>query len=260
MEFLGAVEIEVELEGGRSSDVAFYIADSRDDEILLGTNSLSDLGSDTRKGKSVEPKSVTVAKRIYIPPHGARVVSAHCNVGEQTAEGVVWPTKEGLGCGIFKVMNQKLEVPVVNSSDKPMVLGKGEEIGQWGTEKWKEKWEEFNPCIIEDTVKARTKEQRRALLVEQTRRSSNVSEIFVTASTKIMEGRLFIEAGAPEASGQFFTNHVGAGVPKQAYEAARKKAVSAMLPILPDARNLTSRTMSTPGEGVWVKRGLPVKR
>ncbi|EYB86338.1 hypothetical protein Y032_0281g1262 [Ancylostoma ceylanicum] len=62
------------------------------------------------------------------------------------------------------------------------------------------------------------------------------NNVFTTSSVKIIEGKIFIEAGSPEGSGQFFTNHVGAGVPKYVYEAARKKAVGALLPKLPDSR------------------------
>ncbi|XGW25478.1 hypothetical protein V3C99_006696, partial [Haemonchus contortus] len=71
MKFMGAVRIMVELEGGRSSDVAFYIVDSCDDEVLLGTNALSDLGVDLtisqdrtgiRRERGVETQTITVAK------------------------------------------------------------------------------------------------------------------------------------------------------------------------------------------------------
>ncbi|KAL6742239.1 hypothetical protein Aduo_015408 [Ancylostoma duodenale] len=44
MNFVGAVRIEVELEGGRPSEVAFHVAKSDEEEILLGTNALPDLG------------------------------------------------------------------------------------------------------------------------------------------------------------------------------------------------------------------------
>ncbi|EYC32035.1 hypothetical protein Y032_0003g1364 [Ancylostoma ceylanicum] len=89
------------------------------------------------------------------------------------------------------------------------------------------------------------------------------NNVFTTSSVKIIEGKIFIEAGSPEGSGQFFTSHVSAGVPKYVYEAARKKAVGALLPKLPDSRYLTSRAMSSPGEGMLGKggqTGLPAKR
>uniref|UniRef100_A0A7I4Z4H8 Reverse transcriptase domain-containing protein n=1 Tax=Haemonchus contortus TaxID=6289 RepID=A0A7I4Z4H8_HAECO len=135
MEFLGAVRIMVELEGGRSSDVAFYIVNSCDDEVLLGTNALSDLEVDLtisqarsgiRRERGVETRTITVAKRIYTPPYTSKIVTARCDI-EGQATGVVWPSRKRLGCGIFK----RLEIPAVNNSDKPMILGQGEEIGRW---------------------------------------------------------------------------------------------------------------------------------
>ncbi|KAL6723283.1 hypothetical protein Aduo_018304 [Ancylostoma duodenale] len=89
------------------------------------------------------------------------------------------------------------------------------------------------------------------------------NNVFTTSSVRVAEEKIFIEAGSPEGSGQFYTNHVGAGVPKYVYEAARRKAVGALLPKLPDSRYLTSRAMSSPGEGVLergCRRGLPAKR
>lgn len=76
------------------------------------------------------------------------------------------------------------------------------------------------------------------------------NQVFRTASSVTVDGRLYIEAGSPEGSGQFFTSHIGTGVPKYVYEAARKKAVGAMLPPLPDCRFVTSRAMSTEGAGM----------
>ncbi|KAL6734307.1 hypothetical protein Aduo_004863 [Ancylostoma duodenale] len=44
MNFVGSVRIRVELEGGRPSEVAFHVAKSDEEEILLGTNALPGLG------------------------------------------------------------------------------------------------------------------------------------------------------------------------------------------------------------------------
>ncbi|KAK6027861.1 hypothetical protein OSTOST_06103 [Ostertagia ostertagi] len=44
MTFLGAVKVEVELEGGGKAEVAFHISDVKEEEILLGTNALKDVG------------------------------------------------------------------------------------------------------------------------------------------------------------------------------------------------------------------------
>ncbi|VDP44095.1 unnamed protein product [Heligmosomoides polygyrus] len=166
MQFLGATKISVQLEEGGRSEVAFHITDSPEDEVLLGTNALEDLGVElkiakrnTEESSGGQPafRKVRVAKRKYIPPHGSGVLSARCEVRD-AEEGVLWPTKRGLECGVFKVSNQEIAVPVVNDSEEPMVLGEGEEIGYWGTEKWKESWEEFNPLMVAEDAEQMKRE------------------------------------------------------------------------------------------------------
>ncbi|VDP06617.1 unnamed protein product [Heligmosomoides polygyrus] len=88
-------------------------------------------------------------------------------------------------------------------------------------------------------------------------RIDNGNQVFKATNLITVEGRLYIEASSPEGSGQFFTSHVGAGVPKYVYEAARKKAVGAMLPPLPDYRFVTSRTMSPEEPGMSAKGPRP---
>ncbi|VDL84828.1 unnamed protein product [Nippostrongylus brasiliensis] len=85
MDFLGAVKIKVELEGGKGSEVAFHIPDMNDKEILRCTNALEGLGvrvtmsqEVTRKEPTEEKGRVVVAKRLHIPSHGSAVVSLRC--------------------------------------------------------------------------------------------------------------------------------------------------------------------------------------
>ncbi|VDO89928.1 unnamed protein product [Heligmosomoides polygyrus] len=103
MQFLGATKISVQLEEGGESEVAFHITDSPENEVLLGTNALEDLGVELKIAKQNTEESsgghqafrkVTVAKRMYMPPHGSVELSARCEVRD--AEGVLWPTKKGL--------------------------------------------------------------------------------------------------------------------------------------------------------------------
>uniref|UniRef100_A0A7I4Y522 CCHC-type domain-containing protein n=1 Tax=Haemonchus contortus TaxID=6289 RepID=A0A7I4Y522_HAECO len=68
-----------------------------------------------------------------------------------------------------------------------------------------------------------------------------------TASSKIFDGKLFIEAGAPEGSAQFYSNYVGTSLPKQVYEAVRYRVERAKLPKI---EKPTSRAMSSRGEGM----------
>ncbi|KAK6044780.1 zinc knuckle [Cooperia oncophora] len=85
MEFMGAVKITVELEGGRKAKVSFHIMDVNEKEILLGTNSLDQLGVNVHISPELDPdkdrvssRKVIVARRAYITPHSAAIVSARC--------------------------------------------------------------------------------------------------------------------------------------------------------------------------------------
>ncbi|VDP37330.1 unnamed protein product [Heligmosomoides polygyrus] len=161
MEFLGAVRIEVEMENCGKKEVAFYITDSAEEEILIGTNALEDLGVSLQMTKpqlrheddmAEQFRKVTVAKRIYIPPHGSGVVAAHCENGTEMQQCVIWPTKEGLDAGVCEVRDRHVRIPVVNRSGDAVVLGEGEEIGHWDTEKWKESVDGFNALMISDAL------------------------------------------------------------------------------------------------------------
>ncbi|EYC34973.1 hypothetical protein Y032_1220g3764 [Ancylostoma ceylanicum] len=184
MTFLGAVKIWVELEGGKKSEVAFHISDVKDDDILIGTNSLKELGvqltfiqDETKHSEEVKEKRVVVAKRIYIPPHASALVEARCEGESEVEERVVWPKREGLAAGVFKIRNQELDIPVMNSSAEPIILHEGEELGQWGTEKWKEGWEDLNPLMMDTTTHEINGEARQKVLYEQVRESSKVEQL-----------------------------------------------------------------------------------
>ncbi|KAK6016362.1 zinc knuckle [Ostertagia ostertagi] len=138
MAFLGAVKVNIELEGGDSGEVAFHISDMKEGELLLGTNALEKLGvrvmltpkEANRWSKGSE--RVVVARRIYIPPYGKALVSARCEGYTEEEEGVLWPCKNGIAAGVFRTRNQELKVPLINDSEDPMILKEGEEIGHWG--------------------------------------------------------------------------------------------------------------------------------
>ncbi|KHJ90968.1 hypothetical protein OESDEN_09172 [Oesophagostomum dentatum] len=69
-EFLGAVKVEIELKEGQTSMVAFHIADNSEKVVLLGTNSLSDLGVQLVIWKSIRKSSV---ERRYEEPQLLKV-------------------------------------------------------------------------------------------------------------------------------------------------------------------------------------------
>ncbi|VDP04324.1 unnamed protein product [Heligmosomoides polygyrus] len=157
MHFLGAVYIEVELRGGKSSKVAFHISPGKEEEIILGTNALRKLGVDVSitdvdnsRGtcKERNKDNVVVVGRIYNPPNEAAVVDARCEAeSAEISERVIWPSREGISAGVYRIQNQLTQIPVFNSSHQPMLLKAGESIGHWGTDKWFERWEDLNPLM-----------------------------------------------------------------------------------------------------------------
>ncbi|KAK6053370.1 hypothetical protein COOONC_09125 [Cooperia oncophora] len=317
---------------------------------LLGMNALQKLGirvsiltdeeeyskdgqSENRK-KNQEAK---VAKRIYVPPHSYAMMEVDCKEPGPD-ERVLWANRRELASGIFKISDKRATVPIHNSRDTAILFKEGEEVGEWSTEKWQEKWNDLNPLMLR-THETVTKEQRREQLMQQLEESMetssldeevnwnrladlmeewktskawvivwpqnaelkgdiaeklmktaknyldeggsiatawppitannqskwmNTSEVwknldeallklsskenvYCTASNKLLDGKLYIEIGAPEGSAQFFHNYVGTALPKHVYEAVRNRAVGAMLPKM---ERPTSGTMSTRGGGV----------
>nr|CDJ98289.1 unnamed protein product [Haemonchus contortus] len=182
MDFLGAVKIAVELEEGNKVDVAFHIADDKEAKILLGTNALGKLGiqvvlppqEPTLQAEASE--RVVVARRMYIPPYGKALVSAR-HEGISDGERILWPTKHGIAAGVFKITNQEVKVPMINNSEEPMILREGEEIGHWGTEKWREGIEDLRPLMMDSETHELTPEERRKVLHEQVRQSTGVDRL-----------------------------------------------------------------------------------
>uniref|UniRef100_A0A7I4Z2W1 Retroviral aspartyl protease n=1 Tax=Haemonchus contortus TaxID=6289 RepID=A0A7I4Z2W1_HAECO len=181
MDFLGVVKIAVELEEGNKVNVAFHIADDKEAEILLGTNSLGKLSvqvvlppqEPTLQAEA--PERVVVARRMYIPPYGKVLVSAR-HEGSSDGERILWPTKHGIAAGVFKITNQEVKVPMINNSEEPMILREGEEIGHWETEKW---WEgiDLRPHMMDSGTHELTPEERRKVLHEQVRQSTGIDRL-----------------------------------------------------------------------------------
>ncbi|EYB96268.1 hypothetical protein Y032_0152g2895 [Ancylostoma ceylanicum] len=180
MTFLGLVKIPVTLHGGRKGDVAFHISQKGDSEILLGTNALQKLGvnitittkdgtSSSSPSKAAKQGRITVPDRVVIPTLSSRVVTERCEVPDGITEGAVLPTKDGVTDGVFRISNQQIKIPVHNEREQPLFLQKGEELGELGSEKWHEKWEECAMLDHEELVMCI--DEKRELLREQIERS-----------------------------------------------------------------------------------------
>ncbi|EYB97083.1 hypothetical protein Y032_0143g2375 [Ancylostoma ceylanicum] len=153
MEFLGAVKITVELENGRKNEVAFHIRDSSDDEILLGTNSLDELGVQLTVSKAEEDNpredcqnssKITMARRVYVPSDSSGIVSSRRD-GKETTGKVVRPMRKGLEARVFNIRNKELRGtrrPCSTETKVPMTVRSREKLGRWGGEKSKESGEE----------------------------------------------------------------------------------------------------------------------
>ncbi|KAK6044692.1 zinc knuckle, partial [Cooperia oncophora] len=163
MNFLGAVIIEAELHEGNRCKVAFHISKKKEEEIILGTNALADLGvgiSIARKGGSPREQSdssvekegkVAVVRRMYVPPHETALVEVRCEGNnKEIVDRVIWPSREGVAAGVYRIQDNQTKVPVINSCDQPILFKEGEEVGYWGTDKWHERWDDLNPLMPEE--------------------------------------------------------------------------------------------------------------
>ncbi|KAK6041588.1 zinc knuckle [Cooperia oncophora] len=161
MRFLGAVIIEAELQGGNRCKVAFHITKRKEAEIILGTNALEDLGVEISIGKkdvgrgevdnSEREGRIAVVKRIYIPPHETALVEVRCEGNtKEVVDRVIWPSRDGMAAGVFRIQDGQTNIPVINNSDQPVLFKEGEEVGSWGTDKWHDRWEEWNPLMCDE--------------------------------------------------------------------------------------------------------------
>ncbi|CAJ0606213.1 unnamed protein product [Cylicocyclus nassatus] len=98
----------------------------------------------------------------------------------------MWPTREGLLAGVFTVKNQELDILVMNTLEKPMVLKEGEELGQWSTEYWKTKWGEMNPLMMSSEIPHLDREERCNILYAQLREVVRSCYLFVPGGRSVM--------------------------------------------------------------------------
>ncbi|EYC11418.1 hypothetical protein Y032_0050g1903 [Ancylostoma ceylanicum] len=156
MTFLGAVRIEVQLQGGSKQAVAFHISKEDDEEILIGTNALENLGVSVMiEGTRLEKTSGThedtarVVQRVTIPPYKTAWVRVGCEKSETGEERILWPSRKEVADGVFKITNQEAKVPIFNPSEEAIVLRKNEELGTWVSDKWHDTLDDTNTTMLD---------------------------------------------------------------------------------------------------------------
>ncbi|VDL71216.1 unnamed protein product [Nippostrongylus brasiliensis] len=158
MNFLEGVVIPVQV-NGLEAEIAFYISKEKRLEVILGAKALKKFGVKVTwprkldRRKLDEPSGkVIVAKRTNVPSHSSALIQAHCDIESESAELVVWATSDAIALGVFKIENRPTTIPVMNGSDEPLVLKEGEQIGEWSTEKWRTRWDDAEPSMLDNMV------------------------------------------------------------------------------------------------------------
>lgn len=154
---------------------------------------------------------------------------------------IVWPMdlkfSESNICDVVKVCDRHFEGGGRIVTAWPPVVEKS--IGAW--KKMSEIWQ-----MLDETVAKR----------------AGAGQYFRTASSKIENGRVFCEVGAPESALAFYGTDSTVGCAKILYEYIRKRTLD-LLP-LPELKKTFQlpRTAAPEGGGMWCDRprGRPVKR
>ncbi|VDL77666.1 unnamed protein product [Nippostrongylus brasiliensis] len=81
-----------------------------------------------------------------------------------------------------------------------------------------------------------------------------------TASSTIKDGKLFLEAGCPEGSAQFYRTYGGVAAAKHLYDAIRKKAPNARLPEMASSENVSMGASTPRRGGMWERRSSPPRK
>ncbi|KAK5983884.1 hypothetical protein GCK32_000841 [Trichostrongylus colubriformis] len=133
MDFVAAVYIEVKVEGGMAERVAFHISPRKETEVILGTNTLNKLGIS-----------------VLIETKGSSAIENGCEgETEGVTEKIIWPCQLGMTAGVYAIRDRRTAIPVYNKSDEPLLLKKGEGVGYWDTDKWKERWENLDQLVLD---------------------------------------------------------------------------------------------------------------
>ncbi|KAL6727076.1 hypothetical protein Aduo_008989 [Ancylostoma duodenale] len=190
MTCLGAVRIEVQLEGGSKQAVAFHISKEDDEEI---SNALENLGVSVMiEGTRLEKRSgmhedtAKVVHRMTIPPYKTAWIRVGCEKSETGEERILWPSRKEVSDGVFKITNQEARVPILNPSEEAIVLRKNEELGTWVTDKWHDTLDDTNTTMLDSSGLEIERGDRKEELREQIRKD-RVTEVIEQDIEDVLE-------------------------------------------------------------------------
>uniref|UniRef100_A0A7I4Z2N0 Reverse transcriptase domain-containing protein n=1 Tax=Haemonchus contortus TaxID=6289 RepID=A0A7I4Z2N0_HAECO len=152
MDFLTAVELDVVNRSDNTKTlVQMLVSQGKEDLAILGTNAIPSMGYQVKKSlrgprekktarqrEETESNPVAVVKqRVFIAPGQTKYVDLKCE--EEWSEAVLNTKDKRIPNGLCKIdLAGVTKVAVVNTSDEPMVMRKGQEVGEWEKAYWDE--------------------------------------------------------------------------------------------------------------------------
>ncbi|RCN25826.1 zinc knuckle [Ancylostoma caninum] len=161
MQFHMIIEADVKLVGSPTIKAQMHVHPSSYEVLLLGTNVLGALGvrvhmSDGGSNMS-QPRrdagnpqrdagnqlhgghTFKLAKardRVMIPPTGSATIEL---TGDYSgSECIFWSNRKDIASGVCRKTQGTAPISVVNKTEEPWVIKKGETLGKWSGEKWYE--------------------------------------------------------------------------------------------------------------------------
>ncbi|EYC39508.1 hypothetical protein Y032_0653g1175 [Ancylostoma ceylanicum] len=159
MEVLDSIKLTVGI-FGKNEKIPVYVSRALEDVLILGTNVLDRLGFKLTQGQaatnllendcySQESFPAVVKTRTYVPPGGRKILAVSCTKGMQPS--VFWSNNKMIADGVCEESTEgETKIPFTNNTIEPMVLQKGQVIGEFGREEWFDsKWLEPASDVLE---------------------------------------------------------------------------------------------------------------
>ncbi|RCN50496.1 hypothetical protein ANCCAN_03350 [Ancylostoma caninum] len=171
MEILDSIKLSIEA-FGKSEKIPVYVSRAFGDVLILGTNVLDRLGFKLTQGQAAknllessgnqESVPAVVKTRTYVPSGGKKILSVSCIKGMEPC--VFWSSTKMIADGVCEESTEgETKIPFTNNTMEPIVLQKGQVIGEFGREEWLDsKWLEPASDVLElQNKEGKTEEGRR---------------------------------------------------------------------------------------------------